>query len=263
MIKVYCVLRVMCTHFTFWCAHISQFDVHIFHILMCTHFTFWCAHISQFDVHTFQFDVHTFHSLMCTHFTFWCAHISHFEVHTFHSVMCTLCTFWCAQISQCDVHTFHSVMCTHFTFWCAHISQCDVQTFHTAGGFLIVRYWHSSAAVKHTNALVCGKQMCWRTTWLRYDVQYNTASMFVKLDIRGFIPSYSPIIMSLIWSVMFGSDESDWDHVDCVAVPPMSPYFAIPCQLCQVSLPVVVLCRKGISGCCFVLRSLYFLKIHV
>ena len=69
--------------------------------------------------------------------------------------------------------------------------------------------------------------------------------MFVKFDIRGFDPSYSSIVMSLIWSDVTGSDESGWDHVDCEAVPPMSSYFASPSQLCQVILPAVVLCRKG------------------
>ena len=263
---------VMCTLFTVQFAHFSQCNVHTFHIVMCTHFTVMCIHFTVWCAHFSHCNVHTFHSVMCTLFTVWCAHISQCDVHTLYSVMCTLFTVWCAHISQwcahfsqCDVHTFHCVMCIHFTVWCAYISQCDVHTFHTTGGFLVVRYWHSSAAVTHTKALMYGTQQCYRTTWLRYDVEYNTASMFVKLDIRGFIPSYSSIIMSLIWSAVTGSDESWWDHVDCEAVPPMSSYFASPSLLRQVSLPAVVLCRKGMfSSCCFVLQKcLYFLQNQV
>ena len=65
-------------------------------------------------------------------------------------VTCTHFSVWRAHISQCDVHTFLSVRCTHFRVWRAYISQCDVHTFHTTGSLLIVRYWHSSAAVTHT-----------------------------------------------------------------------------------------------------------------
>jgi len=208
----------MCIYFTVLRAHISKCDVHTFHSVMCTTF-----HIEMCT---------TFHGVMCTHSTAWCAHISRCDVHTFLSVMCTHFSVWPSHISQCDVHhishcdvhhisrcdvhTFHSVMCTHFSVMCthfsvwrAHISQCDVHTFHTTGGFLTVRYWHSSAAVTRTKRVMCGTQQCCRTTWLIYDVQCSTASIFVKFDIRDFITSHLSILMPLSWSVVTGSDESD------------------------------------------------------
>ena len=215
----------MCTQFTVWCAYISLRDVHTIHSVMCTRFT--C-------------DVHTFHCVMCTQFTVWCAHVSLCDVHTFHCVMCTQFTVWCAHISLRDVHTFHCVTCSLFTVWCA--------TFHTTGGFLIVRYWHSSAAITHTKALMCGTQQCCRTTWLRYDVQYSTSSMFVKLDIRGFIPSYSSTIMSLIdllWLVPTNRDEATWT---ARRVHEFRPISQVP--LNSVKWVCLLSCC---AGCCFAL----------